>query len=160
MAKHFEKVNDADMTADPARRRYNEMDLSTQQSTARKSACLRMATALAMAGRGARIRRQHGNRFSFINTAAGKTLMAPVADMDVYGAALFGQATWTPVDRLHLTAGLRLDHQQMDGEVEDSAKAASCSDELTYDEVLPKAVIAYDITPETMTYASVASRAT
>lgn len=155
MAKHFEKLNEADMTADPARRRYNEMDLSTQQYS--------QEVRVSSNGDGPWqwLVGVHGfadsteTEFSSINAAAGKILMHPAADIDVYGAALFGQATWTPVDRLHLTAGLRLDHQQMDGEVEDSAKAASCSDELTYDEVLPKAVIAYDLTPETMIYASV-----
>ncbi|MBE1426239.1 iron complex outermembrane receptor protein [Desulfomicrobium macestii] len=155
MAKHFDKLNDADMTAAQARRRYNKMNLSTRQYSQEirvssdKDGALQWLVGL------------HGfadntkTDFSFINAVTGKTLMNPVADIDVYGLALFGQATWTPVDKLHLTAGLRLDHQQMDGTVEDFTKATTCSDDLTYNEILPKAVIAYDVTPEAMTYLSV-----
>ncbi len=155
MAKHFDKLNDADMTAEPARRRYSEMDLSTRQYSQEIRVSSNEGGALQwLAG-------LHGfvdnttTDYSLINAAAGRTLMNPVADIDVLGLALFGQATWTPVDNLHLTAGLRLDHQRMDGKITDCSKAVTCSDDLVHDEILPKAAIAYDVTSEVMAYLSV-----
>ena len=86
----------------------------------------------------------------------GITQMHPEVDIDTKGIAAFGQATYSPLDTLHLTAGIRFDHQTLDGDLYDVTSNSSCKDELTYDEFLPKFAVAYDISDDVMAYASVA----
>ena len=43
--------------------------------------------------------------------------MAADADIDIDGYAVFGQGTYTLFDKLHLTAGLRFDHQDLEGDM-------------------------------------------
>ena len=75
-------------------------------------------------------------------------------DMDINGYAAFGQGTYTLFDKLHLTAGLRLDHQDLEGKCKGigSAGPVDLAKDLDYDEWLPKVSIAYDFTNEIMTY--------
>ena len=86
----------------------------------------------------------------------------PAGEIDMEGQALFSQITWHATPRLHLTGGLRVDHQELDGVVTNanttmiSGAGTRFEEELTYDELLPKAAIAYDLTEDFTTYASVA----
>jgi len=71
--------------------------------------------------------------------------------------AVFGQGTYSPYDRLHLTLGLRYEHLESNGEQANAFGAtpwycASNSD----DEFLPKASVSFDVTKDVMTYATVA----
>ena len=85
----------------------------------------------------------------------GTIKMHPVMDIDTKGIAAFGQATYSPLATLHLTAGIRFDHQTMDGDLYDITSDSSCKDELTYDEFLPKFAVAYDVSDDVMAYGSV-----
>jgi iron complex outermembrane receptor protein len=86
--------------------------------------------------------------------SAGMTYMHPVTDVDTTGYAAFGQATCTLFDKLHLTAGLRFDHQELEGHLEDAVREETCDKDLNYDEVLPKFSMACDISRDIMLYAS------
>lgn len=85
----------------------------------------------------------------------GITGKHPVADIDTTGYAFFGQTTFSLLDELHLTAGLRFDHQEQDGTLKDEVSGKGCSDDLTYDELLPKFALSYDFTRDMMIYTSV-----
>lgn len=79
-------------------------------------------------------------------------------DINIKGAAVFAQATYTLFDRLHLTAGGRYDYidleakQNYKGMFTDSSYSAGRND----GEFLPKFSIGFDITDNFMTYATVA----
>ena len=83
-------------------------------------------------------------------------------ETDTDGYAIFGQGTYTLFDKLHLTAGLRYDHQDLEGEQEYdymdrmtmSPQSKKYGKDLDYDEVLPKFSIAYDFADDIMAYAS------
>ncbi len=93
---------------------------------------------------------------------ANQSYMTPVTDVTTKGMAAFGQATYTLLDRLHLTAGLRFDHQNLDGRVSGtylsmrtfSYEDYDLNEEQDYDEWLPKFSMAYDIAGTVMAYAS------
>lgn len=80
-------------------------------------------------------------------------------DVSYKGYAMFAQGTYTLFDKLHLTAGLRYDHTDLEGNQRyrntmmgtDLRYGASSAD----DEVLPKVSVAYDITDTVMGYATV-----
>ena len=78
-------------------------------------------------------------------------------EMGIDGYAIFSQGTYTFFDQLHLTAGLRYDHLDLEGEQEFiSAKGLKKYNKgLDYDEVLPKFTLAYDFTDDIMSYAAV-----
>lgn len=78
--------------------------------------------------------------------------------VDTTSAAAFGQLTYTLFDDLHLTGGLRLDHQDMKGktQLEYNGETRFLDSDLTFDEWLPKASVSYDWTDDVMTYATVA----
>lgn len=92
------------------------------------------------------------------------SIMQPNADISSQGVAAFGQMTYTLIKKLHLTAGLRFDHQQMDGKVDGKYlnmatgmhEAYDCDDSLDFNEWLPKFSAAYDVTDDVMIYTSVA----
>ena len=83
-------------------------------------------------------------------------------DMDTEGYAVFGQGTYTFFDRLHLTAGLRYDYQDLEGDQEykfidmmtGAPQTLNYGKDLDYDELLPKFSIAFDFTGDIMAYAS------
>lgn len=93
---------------------------------------------------------------------ADMSFMHPVADIDTSGYAGFGQGTYTLFDKLHLTAGLRYDHQDLEGNVTGkyfdfatfSYKHYYNDKDLDYDEWLPKFSASYDFTDDVMTYVS------
>ena len=71
------------------------------------------------------------------------------------GYAVFGQETYTFFEKLHLTAGLRFDHQELDGDINDYLNNKQLSGNLDYNEWLPKFSVAYDLTPKAMAYSTV-----
>lgn len=77
-------------------------------------------------------------------------------DIKTTGWAAFGQAVYTFMDRLHFTAGLRLDNQYLEGEYHNPVNNASIQEDLDYTEVLPKFSVSFDAAENIMTYASVA----
>lgn len=76
-----------------------------------------------------------------------------LTNMDTKGYALFGEATYTLFDRLHLTGGLRWDARHADGVKEDHG--VSLSDRMKTAELLPKVSIGYDVTDAVYGYALV-----
>jgi len=77
--------------------------------------------------------------------------------IDIGSLALFGQATYTAFDRLHLTAGARFEHQELEGrQTNQFAATPNYSSKKANDEFLPKLSVAYDITDKAMVYTSYA----
>ncbi len=99
-----------------------------------------------------------------IDVWSGPGGMMPLAardtDIDITGAAVFAQATYTLMDRLHLTGGARYDYSYLKGKQDYSISSMGIYD--SYDdsdhngEFLPKVSIAYDVTGGVMAYATVA----
>ncbi|NCD26248.1 MAG: TonB-dependent receptor [Deltaproteobacteria bacterium] len=77
-------------------------------------------------------------------------------EQDNWGAALFAQGTFHVMDRLHLTAGGRLDHTRLDGTKEIAAYGVSLSEDLSYTEFLPSFSLAFDLTDTDVIYAKAA----
>lgn len=83
-------------------------------------------------------------------------------DIDSDGFALFGQGTYTIIDRLHLTAGLRYEYnsqwgeQRFTSEMEPNYPTSTMNykKHLTGDELLPKFSVSYDFTDDVMGYAT------
>ena len=82
--------------------------------------------------------------------------LASDTDMDIDGYAAFGQGTYTLFDKLHLTAGLRLDHQDLEGKIKGMGFTGpvNLAKDLDYDEWLPKISVAYDFSKGIMAYVS------
>ena len=90
-----------------------------------------------------------------------------VAEIDIQGHAVFGQGTYTFFNRLHLTAGLRYDHIDLEGKEEWTylellpappwfqPKTDKFDKDLDFTEILPKASIVFDFTEDIMSYATV-----
>jgi iron complex outermembrane receptor protein len=80
-------------------------------------------------------------------------------DIDMKGTAIFGQATYTFVDRLHFTMGARYDYQKMEGTqvyTQYSGATSSYSNDDSRGKFLPKASLSYDLTETAMVYTTVA----
>ena len=85
------------------------------------------------------------------------------ADLDISSFAIFTQDTYTLFDRLHITAGLRYDHQDLEGKqkyefinmMTGSPQSLNFDKDLDYDEFLPKFSIAFDFTDDIMSYVTV-----
>jgi len=75
--------------------------------------------------------------------------------IDRRGAAVFGEGTYTVLDDLHLTAGLRVAYDELNGWRKSPTDMVELDETMDTLEYLPKAAIAYDITDQAMTYASV-----
>ena len=79
----------------------------------------------------------------------------PVGDIETNGAALFSQATWQWHPKWELTGGLRWDHQELAGQIDNDVTTMMpvlpsyqrFSKDLSYDELLPKVALGY--TPAT-----------
>ena len=86
------------------------------------------------------------------------TKMDRDSDLKSTSYALFGQATYTAFDRLHLTAGLRYEITDTKGEMDfTSARGKSrFNKDMDFNELLPKVSLSYDITKRAMIYVSVA----
>jgi len=85
-----------------------------------------------------------------------------ITDIDIKGYAVFGEGTYTFFDRLHLTAGLRYDYIDLEGDqtykfidMMGDPQSIDFGKDFDNDEILPKFSIAYDFTDNIMTYVSV-----
>ena len=83
--------------------------------------------------------------------------------IDKNGAAAFVNATYTFLNRLHLTGGLRYDAISLEGSQDLDGYdwsyndiSADYSKDLNFGEWLPKAVLSYDVNPSAIVYASAA----
>ena len=84
-------------------------------------------------------------------------------DIDINGYAVFGQGTYTFFDRFHLSAGLRYDYIDLEGDQTYEfidpwtgiPQSIDFGKDFDNDEFLPKFSVAFDFTDEIMTYASV-----
>ncbi|MEZ0574755.1 TonB-dependent receptor [Halodesulfovibrio aestuarii] len=78
--------------------------------------------------------------------------------VDTMGTAVFGQATYTLFDKLDLTAGLRLDYERSAIDYENKLngmQATKFDDSVNNNSLLPKFQIAYHLTDDVMTYATI-----
>ena len=88
--------------------------------------------------------------------------MTPMADyrqteVSSQNAALFGQTTYSFVEKFHLTVGLRLDYTQLHGKQNYKdffGTAYFFEDDIFNTELLPKLALAYDLTEDAMLYAT------
>lgn len=73
------------------------------------------------------------------------------------GYAVFGQSTVTVKEKIHITAGLRFNYDDMDGEMTYSSAAGTVKfgDSFSNSVVLPKLSISYDIGPNLLTYTTI-----
>ena len=106
-----------------------------------------------------------GAPYSQVRTNKGKV------DVDVWNAAVFGQATYGITDKLYASAGLRYDHvtkkmdssfSQLDSATWDGMPMGSTLTESSYndeskksDVLLPKVALEYRFTPDLNTYVTV-----
>jgi len=79
-------------------------------------------------------------------------------DVDNSGYAFFGQGTYTFIDRLHFTAGLRYDYTEFKGEQELTAHNSQTVYGKDFDdsEILPKLSISFDLSDKIKAYTSAA----
>lgn len=94
-------------------------------------------------------------QYNYASASMNKILMHPVTDIDAQGYAFFGQGTYTLFDKLHLTTGLRYDHQSLEGDLKDNVRNFAFSEEKNFNEVLPKFSASYDTSENIMVYGSV-----
>ncbi len=149
-----EKYSDSDLSTNPKARTTNRFQWDLHQYSQE----LRFSSAQGgpfqwlggLYGFIEKTHQDHNNEF----VLSGKAFKHPIADIDTKGYAVFGQGTYTLFDDLHLTAGLRFDHQDLEGDVYDPARNVTCNDDLRYDELLPKFTASYDLSEAAMVYAS------
>ncbi|MCG8551240.1 MAG: TonB-dependent receptor, partial [Desulfobacterales bacterium] len=79
-------------------------------------------------------------------------------DVDSFGYAFFGQGTYTFFKRLHLTAGLRYDYSDFEGEQHLTTPAGESvyGKDFSNGELLPKLSVSYNFSDSIMAYTSVA----
>lgn len=79
-------------------------------------------------------------------------------DVDHFGYALFGQGTYTFINRLHLTTGLRYDFTDFKGEQQltDQDALSTYGKDFDNRELLPKVAVSFDFSDNIMGYTSVA----
>ena len=101
------------------------------------------------------------NEKTDIDTESPEFSELRIQDTNINSYAVFGQVTYTMVDRLHLTTGLRYDRQELEGEQRydfldwiGNPQTMYFDKDLDYDELLPKFSIAFDIADNIMTYVS------
>jgi iron complex outermembrane receptor protein len=92
-------------------------------------------------------------------------IMGPLWDnrtgIDITGYAAFSQVTYTMWDKLHLTAGLRWDHNDLEGNLKGSQSyltplGQNIKDDLSFNELLPKIAVSLDCAEDILCYATVA----
>jgi iron complex outermembrane receptor protein len=92
--------------------------------------------------------------FSIYMPMPGMSIFHPVADIETTSWAVFADGTYTLFERLHLTAGLRFDYQDLEGDLKDDVLGVTYDKDQDFDEWLPKFSVAYDLTDDVMVYAS------
>ncbi|QTA92561.1 TonB-dependent receptor [Desulfonema magnum] len=150
----LDKLADTDLWDDPGDRKVNTFKIRERQysqefrmSSAQKGAFEWLAGVYGFM-------EETEFNYKYDIVSKGITGKHPIANMDTDGYAFFGQGTYTLFEDLHLTAGLRFDHQDLEGDLRDDIKGRHCSQDLTYDEYLPKFSIAYDLSKDFMVYTS------
>lgn len=78
--------------------------------------------------------------------------------VDTSGYALFGQGTYLIGNDFHITAGLRYDFVNLDGNqnYQNNSAEKQYEEDLDYAEILPKLTFAYDLSEAILTYATIA----
>lgn len=150
-----DKQADADVWSNPADQRINNLKVKEQQYSQELRLSGNRADRLKWLLGGYAFSEESFFNFSYTMVTQGKLAKNPATDVDSTGYAVFGQATYSPWEKLHLTAGLRFDHHQQEGEITDSVKKVTFQETLDNDEVLPKLALSYDFTPDVMGYATV-----
>ena len=151
----LDRLADSDLTADSSKRQRSDFKIEERQFSQEFRILSNRNGPFEWLGGFYGFTEQSDFDYRHEKVFAGITVKNPIADIDTQGYAFFGQATYSPVSTLHLTAGLRFDHQDLDGDLTDAILGKSCSDELSYDEFLPKFSVAYDISDTLMAYGSV-----
>lgn len=152
----LDKVNDSDIWDDPKNKTINPNEMEERQYSQklRVSSTYDSPLQWLLGVYGFTEDSKFDYRYEILS--AGRTYMHPVTDVDTSGYAVFGQATYTMFDKLHLTAGVRFDHQSMEGSLRDEVQKVAYKKDLDFDEVLPKVSLSYDLSREVMAYASAA----
>ncbi len=149
----LDKVNDIDMWDNPKNKMINPTYMEVRQYSQEFRISSEAGPVEWLAGLYGFIEESH---FNYKNEIISKNMiyMNPITDIDSKGCAAFGQGTYTFFDRFHLTAGLRLDHEEKEGELNDPVKKKAYSKDLSFNEVLPKFSFSYDVSRDVMAYAS------
>lgn len=151
----LDRMNDVDLWDDPTNKRENPSKIKTRQYSQEFRISSQIGSFEWLAGLYGFMEESEFD-YSYNVISSQMTYMSPKTDVDSEGYAVFGQGTYTFLDRFHLTAGVRLDHQEMEGALWDDVKNKGYSKEQDFDEVLPKFALACDLTQNMMTYVSAA----
>ena len=149
----LKKVNDCDLWDNPKNKKINPTHLEERQYSQEFRMSSQAGPFEWLAGLYGFIEDSRFN-YKYEIVSANMTYMNPVTDVDARGCAAFGQGTYTLLDRWHLTAGLRLDHEEMEGDLNDPVQKKSYGKDLSYNEVLPKFSLTFDASANIMVYAS------
>ena len=151
---NLDKLNDTDLWDDPKKAKYHTNEFEEKQ----------YSQEIRISSTGDGPFQWIGGLYGFMDetdinykyhlVSSGTIYMNPVTDLDTTGLAAFAQGSCAFSEKLNLTAGLRFDHQTMEGQVIDSIRKKSCDGELHYDEWLPKISAAYDVWENIMCYLS------
>ena len=150
----LDKVNDCDLWDNPKDRKINPIRMKERQYSQEFRMSSKAGPVEWLAGLYGFIEDSHFN-YRYEILSAGMTYMNPITDIDARGCAAFGQGTYTFLDRFHLTLGLRLDHEEMEGDLKDPVQQKAYNKDLSFNEVLPKFSLSYDASRDIMAYASV-----
>lgn len=152
----YTKFNDSDLWDDPANRIYNDYTFEDRQVSQE----LRISS-----GRDSRLDWLAG-LFAFheqtdldhenFMVSQNRLISRHVTGIRTLGAAVFGQGTYHLTPGLRFTMGVRLDHQDLEGEYRNQANQSEFKEDFDFTEILPKVSLAWDVTPEAMAYATVA----
>ncbi|CCK78220.1 TonB-dependent receptor [Desulfobacula toluolica] len=152
----LDKVNDCDMWDDPSNQRINPLYMDERHySQEFRISSIKNGSFEWLAGFFA-FREESFFDYKYEILSANMVYMNPVTDVETEGAAIFGQGRYTPFDRLHLTAGLRLDYHTTEGYLQDSVQNRDYDGELSYHKILPKLSLDYDLSEHVMAYTSAA----
>lgn len=149
----LDKVNDCDMWDNPKDKKINPTQLKERQYSQEFRVSSQAGPFEWLGGLYGFIEKSRFN-YKYEIISAGKTYMNPITDVDSTGCAAFGEGTYTFMDNFHLTAGLRLDHEEMEGNLKDPVQNKAYGKDLSYNEMLPKFSLSYDVSGDIMAYAS------
>ncbi len=150
----LDKVNDCNLWDNPKDKRINPTQMKERQYSQEFRISSQAGPVEWLAGLYGFIEDSRFN-YKYEIVSAKKIYMNPITDVDARGCAAFGEGTYTFFEKLHLTAGLRLDHEEMEGDLKDPVQRKAYNKDLRFNEVLPKFSLSYDASREIMAYASV-----
>lgn len=149
----FDKVNDADLWDDPTNEKLEYAKIKLNQYSQEFRVASQTGPFEWLAGLYGFIEKTDYN-YRYDIASKHMTYLNPETKVDASGCAAFGQGTYTLLERLHLTAGLRFDHQDQEGNLNDPIRRITCHKDVSHNEVLPKFSAAYDMSADAMIYAS------